>query len=281
MARLQEIFHYNPIIFKEDSSFTLPDFEERNVDTLVSGATLVHTINAVVHAPLVNVNYPGASCVVLTDVDLLGGVTATGVVRTNVTLRANVADVPSSGLVVTDAELPQISYSREGVVFVTHEVGSGSIEGAFQVSPFEELDQRQGNEQKVRELIAYIRTSSSIPNNTRLANRAEFLLEVTIEDAPDELEQLPESLRNFIAFLQSSPHLKYPDIVVSPRGNIRAQWQDAPNKHFSAEFLTTGQAAFVVFAPHRKGTKRVSGIVPVSELLETVEPQNVLSWASE
>ncbi|MDA2927174.1 hypothetical protein MYX78_08075 [Acidobacteria bacterium AH-259-G07] len=155
------------------------------------------------------------------------------------------------------------------------------MEGASPVSPFEELDQRQGNEQKIRNLIAYVRSSLDIPYREQLADRLKFLLEVTKEEAPEELEQFPESLRNFVVFLRTAPLLKYPDVVVSPSGNIRTQWQAALNKHFAAEFLPTDQAAFVVFSPYQKGTKRVSGIVPISELLEAVEPQNVLSWASE
>jgi len=149
-------------------------------------------------------------------------------------------------------------------------------------TPFEQIDVRRNEDEKVSEIISYLRKHLNVDFAQRVAARLEFLVDVAKEENPSESAISPESLSNFIAFIQSNPGLAYPDIVLSPSKNIRAQWRVAPNRHFAVEFLTTGDAHFVVFSPdpnHPERTMRLSGIVSVDSLMRIVEPNGVLHWA--
>jgi len=151
-------------------------------------------------------------------------------------------------------------------------------------SPFEKLDEVSSNEEKVRELISFIRKELKKSFSEKLANRLSFLYKVSQEESPGEEAISFESLRNFIFFLNTSTKLKYPDVVLSPLNNIRAQWRAASNRHFAAEFLPTGDVSFVIFSPDFKKTEkiiRLSGITSVESLIDTTAPHGVLHWASQ
>jgi hypothetical protein len=151
-------------------------------------------------------------------------------------------------------------------------------------SPFEKLDELREEEEMVRKVISHIRGHLRADFADRLADRLEFLLDAAKEEYPDEVAILPESLKNFISFLHPNPELKYPDVVLSPAKNIRAQWRTAPNRHFAVEFLATGDTRFVVFSPdpnHPVKTIRLSGLVSIESLMRTVEPLGVLNWSSQ
>lgn len=114
--------------------------------------------------------------------------------------------------------------------------------------------------------------------------RIQFLFEASKEEYPDEVAILPESLKNFVSFLQMEPNLQYPDVVLSPDKNICAQWRTVPNRHFSVEFLPVGDVRFVIFSPnpkHPDKTNRLSGIVTVDSLMQTAQPQGVRSWCTQ
>jgi len=151
-------------------------------------------------------------------------------------------------------------------------------------SPFDKLDELREEDERVREIISHIRSHLRADFAHQLASRLEFLVEAAREEYPDEVAILPESLRNFISFLQSGTDLKYPDVMLAPSKNIRAQWRTAPNRHFAVEFLATGDAQFVVFSPdpnHPESTIRLTGLVSIDSLMETVRPHGVLSWSSQ
>ncbi len=150
------------------------------------------------------------------------------------------------------------------------------------VSPFDQLDERRKDQEKVRELIAYVRFSLPVSFASKLAKRLKFLSEVAEEEAPDQLGLSPESLRMFIKFLVLSPNLECPGVVLSPSGNVRIQWRAALNKLFVAEFYRDGEVRFVIFRPDPKRpnhTIRLSGTASVESLLSTAEPHGVLEWA--
>jgi hypothetical protein len=150
-------------------------------------------------------------------------------------------------------------------------------------SPFDEIIDRLGDDQKVSEIVKFL-NQVNIAFSKRLADRIQFLLEASKEECPDEGTISPESLKNFVSFLQSVPNLKYPDVVLSPDKNIFTQWRTAPNRHFSVEFLPTDDVRFVIFAPdpkHPDKINRMSGIVSVDSLMQTVQPLGVLSWCAQ
>jgi hypothetical protein len=149
-------------------------------------------------------------------------------------------------------------------------------------SPFEALDEKLSNEEKIRRLIDYIRDKSNIQFAPELAARLEFLHQAVMED-PDETPISPESLSNFIGFLQGAPNLRSPDIVLTPSNEIRARWRTAPNRHFAVVFLPTGETRYVIFTPNLRDPDkidRLSGTTSMDTLMETAEPHRVLDWTS-
>lgn len=165
---------------------------------------------------------------------------------------------------------------------LTLEGALGLLEFDVPESPFDALDEKLSNEEKIRRLIDYIRDKSNIQFAPELAARLEFLHQAVMED-PDETPISPESLSNFIGFLQEAPNLRYPDIVLTPSNEIRAQWRTAPNHHFAVVFLPTGETRYVIFTPNLRDPDkidRLSGTTSMDTLMETAEPHRVLDWVS-
>jgi len=165
---------------------------------------------------------------------------------------------------------------------LTYEGVLGLLEFDVPESPFDALDEKLSSEEKIRRLIDYIRNKSDIQFAPELAARLEFLHQAVMED-PDEALISPESLSNFIGFLQEAPNLRYPDIVLTPSNEIRAQWRTAPNRHFAVVFLPTGETRYVIFTPNLRDPDkidRLSGTTSMDTLMETAEPHRVLDWAS-
>ena len=164
-----------------------------------------------------------------------------------------------------------------------------TLEGALELlefyvpeSPFDALDEKLSNEEKIKRLIDYMRDKSNLQFAPELATRLEFLHQAVMED-PDETPISPESLSNFIGFLQEAPNLRSPDIVLTPSNEISAQWRTAPNRHFAVVFLPTGETRYVIFTPNLRDPDkidRLSGITSMDTLMETAEPHRVLDWAS-
>jgi len=150
-------------------------------------------------------------------------------------------------------------------------------------SPFDTLDEYRDEDEKVLRIISYIHTKLNTDFAQQLTDRLKFLYKVSQEENSNEIAIMPESLSNFVAFLQSETHLKYPDVVLSSSNNIRVQWRTTPNRHFAVEFLNTGDAHFVIFSPdpiHPEKTVRLSGIASIDSLMEIVRPYGVLRWSS-
>jgi len=165
---------------------------------------------------------------------------------------------------------------------LTYEGVLGLLEFDVPESPFDALDEKLSSEEKIRRLIDYIRDKSDIQFAPELAARLKFLHQAVMED-PDEAPISPESLSNFIGFLQETPNLRYPDTVLTPSNEIRAQWRTAPNRHFAVVFLPTGETRYVIFTPNLRDPDkidRLSGTTSMDTLMETAEPHRVLDWAS-
>lgn len=166
---------------------------------------------------------------------------------------------------------------------ITIEPGGGETTSVEPASPFEAIEDRLSDDEKVNEIVLFLKDQSNITFAKQLADRLRFLFDVSREEYPEEVAIHPESLRCFVGFLQSAANLKYPDVVLSPSKNIRAQWRTGPNRHFAVEFLPSGDGHFVIFTldpRHPEKTIRMSGIVSVEALMETVQPHGVLSWSS-
>ena len=147
--------------------------------------------------------------------------------------------------------------------------------------PFQIIDERRDEEQKVSELVTFIRRSINLPFARRVANRLDQLIRISEEEAPNQSAISSDSLRTFVRLLRNSPDLSEPGVVLTPSGNIRAEWRAAQNKLCAAEFLPDGKVHFVVFAPDihdAQETIRLSGIALVESFLSAVEPYGADAW---
>lgn len=135
----------------------------------------------------------------------------------------------------------------------------------------------------VTDLIYEIKRYLPVDYIDRLITRLLFLRDASLEEYPQQQPISYSSIYDFIKYLYNSPKLSYPNVVLTPSGNIRAQWRKASNRHFAVEFLGDGNARFVVFAPDPKvpsKTTRVSGLTSIDSLMEIVSPYKVVNWAS-
>jgi hypothetical protein len=151
-------------------------------------------------------------------------------------------------------------------------------------SPFDALEELLSGDERVQRLIDFIRNQSNLQFAQQLSGRLFWLYQAAKEEDPEEVPISPESLRNFIVFIQKTRNLRYPEVVLTPSNEIRAQWRTAPNRHFAVVFLPTGEARFVIFSPNRRDPDRIdrlSGITSVDTLMETAEPHGILEWASQ
>jgi len=136
----------------------------------------------------------------------------------------------------------------------------------------------------VPELITQIQTSPDLSFANKLAARLDSLYEASKEEFPEQKPLSPFSMQDFIVFLNSLGNVKYPDVVLTYEGNIRAEWKAARNKHFAVEFNGNNDVRFVVFSPdptepHK--TNRVSGMVTIGSIYEQVAPYGVFAWVQD
>ena len=122
----------------------------------------------------------------------------------------------------------------------------------------------------------------TFPND--LIDRLAYLEEVSEEEYPEQKLISEGSLRFFLHFIQWLTRFRsfdYPDVVLTPEGNIRALWKPTKNRYFALEFLEDGVVRFVAFYPGAKvpsKTTRISGITTVDDLLEDSRFPYVLGW---
>lgn len=149
-------------------------------------------------------------------------------------------------------------------------------------SPFQAIDERRSEADKVSELIGLIRKSDDLLFAKRLARRLAELVRIAREEEPDQSEISSESLRMFFGFLRGHTVFSEPGVVLTPSGNIRSQWRGVPNELCVAEFLGDERVNFVVFAPDPQNpdqTARLSGIaLPVEDFMVAVDRYGADRW---
>ena len=135
----------------------------------------------------------------------------------------------------------------------------------------------------VVELIEDVGDQLDVPFALNLAKRLNFLVEASREEYPDQEPISPQSLQDFVNFLQESDNLACPEVVLTPNGNIRSQWKKSRNQHFAVEYLGNRNVRFVVFAPDQNypdKITRVSGQTSLDSLMNHVIQFGVLSWST-
>lgn len=134
------------------------------------------------------------------------------------------------------------------------------------------------DERRFAESVAFIE-SAAAPNVGRpLANRIRELRGF----CRDESEPFDvDSVERFAEFWSTQPDLRPPELVITPRGNVRAVWDQGENCFLGLEFLPDGQARFVLFAPPAPPSSKPSlfgGILPVEDLADTLRPLAHSAW---
>jgi hypothetical protein len=151
-------------------------------------------------------------------------------------------------------------------------------------SPFESIDELRiwETDSEAQEAISNFR-ALKLGFRERLFARLQFLFECSKEEDPEQIAISPPSLNDFLAFLESlaTYDLAYPDIVLSPAKNIRAQWQSGMNKHVVIEFLGNKRVQFVIFRPDSNDARnpiRLSGLSSVESLIREIVMPNKVDW---
>lgn len=151
-------------------------------------------------------------------------------------------------------------------------------------SRYEETAPTSDPESSLSELIDRFRNHLKVRFATRIADRLDYLLDVSREEQPEQAPPSAESLKGFLAFLATNHSLACPSIVLTPKGNVRVQWRRGRNKHFAIEFTGDGKVRFVIFAPdpeHPYKTTRVAGGATIDSVMTLAAPYGVLRWAAE
>ena len=117
-------------------------------------------------------------------------------------------------------------------------------------------EQPSPRQPSVAELILHVRERFRAKFAERLAKRLDYLAKLSQEEYPEQAPIPPESLQDFVTFLESTPKLVYPGVVLTPSGNIQAEWRKGKNRHFAVQFVGSGDVHFVVFAPAPKMSTR-------------------------
>ncbi len=136
----------------------------------------------------------------------------------------------------------------------------------------------------VGELICSIREELKAEFAERLFKRLHDLARICEEEYPEQAPISPESLGDFVAFVRSMPNLAYPSVVLTPAGNIQAEWHKAKNRHWAVEFAGNGDVHFLIFAPDPKKpykTIRASGVATTHSLVDILRPFGIDSWVTE
>ena len=133
--------------------------------------------------------------------------------------------------------------------------------------------------------ISRIRHSPNINNADRIANRLEYLGKTWGEEVSDGDLISSNSLQSFINFLSINPKIRYPDITLTPTGNIYARWKGLNKSLFSLHFLQDLKVRFVIFALNRKHPKeinRISGNECVDTVIDNLNSAySITDWILE
>lgn len=132
-------------------------------------------------------------------------------------------------------------------------------------------------------LLSRMEDSSEMTHGKRIAQRIRALRQMVRED--DDGDIALDSLRSFYDFLSLHPEVGYPEITLTPDGNIYACWKSRDRALFSIHFLPQSRVRYVVFAPDRKRPHlmdRISGTSSVDTVLETADrAYGVTGWVRE
>jgi len=135
----------------------------------------------------------------------------------------------------------------------------------------------------LEEMIDAIR-KINIPYAKSLGDRILFLNKLSAEEHFYQAPILPDSLKDFIAFLHLTPDIKRPSVVLTPDGNIQAEWHRSDSQHLVIEFVGKEDVLYVIFAPDPKYPSRTvhsTGRATLISVMALLKPYGLDSWVTE
>jgi hypothetical protein len=126
---------------------------------------------------------------------------------------------------------------------------------------------------------------SRLPFGTRLAQRLVVLASAFAEDYENGTIST-RAATELINFLEHSNLVEgigifgYPDLTVTPVGDLYAEWRYADDCTIAIEFLASGDARYVAFGPnpkHPKRTDRITGFTTADALSLSIAPLTQLT----
>ena len=134
-------------------------------------------------------------------------------------------------------------------------------------------------------LISRIRFSKQIFHSERISNRLTDLRCMIREEEGEMADISVDSLRTFFSFLKMHPNIRYPEITLTPDGDIYSRWKGDEGALFSVEFLPDSNVGYVVFAsnPRHPGeVSRNSGTDFVDTVFEQINAAfGISAWILE
>lgn len=134
-------------------------------------------------------------------------------------------------------------------------------------------------------LISRIWQNAVILRAELMAQRLNYLWKISEVDEDDSCVISSESLRSFERFSNIYPRMRYPDITLTPGGEIYARWKGSNRSLLSIQFLPEMKVRFVVFAPnqrHPEELNRASGNDFVDTVIDNLNrAYGVSSWVLE
>lgn len=134
---------------------------------------------------------------------------------------------------------------------------------------------------QLNQRLLVLRTTVDQGIAERLVNRIGELYTNVRADLPDYSEPSISSLDALIQFITNVEHPAYPQILLTPTGNLRAKWKKPNRQHFAVEFLPSNYVRWVVFCsdPDDPGKQfRIAGTVSIKNLMSSVNPFGVNQW---
>lgn len=154
-----------------------------------------------------------------------------------------------------------------------------------QTFPYKDLMAWVDSWDDVENLISRIRLSQNMLHAERTSNRLRNLRDTIREEDGNDEDISAESIHSFFLFLKMHPNIRYPDITLTPDGNVYSCWKGDNGSLFSVEFLPDSRVGYVVFAPslrHGNELSRNSGIDFVDTLFDRVNAAfGISAWVLE
>lgn len=150
-------------------------------------------------------------------------------------------------------------------------------------TPFDQFLSVENNERRF--LIQNVK-NPEISHANRIFDRLVFLESATEDEYPYTELISVDSLNGFLNFLKEfkNLNLKYPDITITPDGNIHSQWQEGKECYLSIEFVSPQEVKVVVFTPDSMVMGKITRIaakMSILSIFENLSPYNILTWISE